>query len=195
LQLQPHFLFNALHTVSGLVRAGEPQAAISTLAGLSELLRYALDSTSAPEVSLGEELDAVRQYLAIQELRFGQRLSVRLDVAAETLPARLPRLLLQPLVENAVRHGAGASGGAAWLELMAARRDGKLAIAIRNSARGGESAREVAGQGRGIGLPNTRARLDQIYGRGYALHTRHLGDRFELTLELPWLAAAEVPAG
>ena len=191
LQLQPHFLFNALHTVAGLVRGGEAQGAITTIATLSELLRYSLDSSSAPEVTLGDELEMVRKYLAIQELRFGERLAVRLDVTPETLAARVPRLLLQPLVENAVRHGAATIAGPAWLELAAQRRDGRLAISIRNSTREAAPSTQAS---HGIGLANTRARLEQLHGRGFTLQTRRLADRFELELELPRATAAAAGA-
>jgi len=181
-QLQPHFLFNALHTVAGLVRGGESQAAVTTIAGLSDLLRYALDSSGAPLVTLEEEMEAMRRYLAIQELRFGGRLSVTLEVDPETLHAAVPRLLLQPLVENAVRHGVAANGNAPWLRLRTRRADERLRIEIENSA----SSEPPSESGRGIGLPNTRARLAHLYGDACELDTRRMPDRFELALAIPW---------
>ena len=184
IQLQPHFLFNALHTVAGLVRGGEPQAAITTIAGLSDLLRYALDTTGSPTVTLREEMEAMRRYLAIQELRYGGRLAVTLEVDPETLAATLPRLLLQPLVENAIRHGVAMNGRGPWLTLRTSRRDGDLHVEIQNSAH--EQPNEP---GLGIGLSNTRARLAQLYGETYRLETRRLADRFELTLAIPWRPA------
>jgi two-component system, LytTR family, sensor kinase len=181
-QLQPHFLFNALHTVAGLVRGGESQAAITTIAGLSDLLRYALDSSGAPLVTLEEEMEAMRRYLAIQELRYGGRLSVTLDLDPETLHAAVPRLLLQPLVENAVRHGVATNGNAPWLRLRTRRADEQLRIEIENSA----SSEPPSESGRGIGLPNTRARRAQLYGDACELDTRRVADRFELLLAIPW---------
>lgn len=182
LQLQPHFLFNALHTVTGLIRGEEDQAAISTVAGLSDMLRYALDTSGAPEVRLGEELEIVKRYLAIERLRYRERLKVTIDVQAESVAARIPRLLLQPLIENAVRHGAAISAGSSWLELKTRRAGDSLLIEVSNRA-GGETASE---SGFGIGLKNTRARLDQLYGPSHRLSIRRLPDRFELSLTIPW---------
>jgi two-component system, LytTR family, sensor kinase len=196
-RLHPHFLFNTLHTVSSLIRAQQPAAAIRTLAGLSDLLRYALDARS-PDAELGEELEVARRYLAIQSLRFGDRLEVRIDAEADALPARVPRLLLQPLVENAVRHGAAPDGEPAWLTIEArrgapARSAGpaSLRIGIANSARGVPPAE---GEGHGIGLSATRARLEQLYGSAFHLDVRRLGDRFELALDLPFRTLADTPA-
>jgi two-component system, LytTR family, sensor kinase len=182
LQLQPHFLFNALHTVTGLIRGEEDQAAISTVAGLSDMLRYALDSSAAPEVRLSEEIEIVKRYLAIERLRYQDRLQVTLDVETGSMAARVPRLLLQPLVENAVRHGAAANAGASWLEIKTRRTGDSLLIEVSNSA-GGEAESE---RGFGIGLQNTRARLDHLYGSAHKLAIRRLPDRFELSLTIPW---------
>jgi hypothetical protein len=184
-QLQPHFLFNALHTVAGQVRAGESQSAITTIAGLSDLLRYALDTKGAPQVTLEEEMEAMRRYLAIQELRYGNRLSVTLDVEPATLQAEVPRLLLQPLVENAIRHGVATNGHAPWLKLRTRRVDNRLRIEIENSA----SAELPTERGLGIGLRNTRARLAQLYGDACQLETKREADRFELMLAIPWTPA------
>src|SRR4051812_62043 len=104
-QLHPHFLFNTLHAVSGLVRGGEMQPAVNMIAGLSELLRRALDSADEQEVPLREEVKFVELYLNIQSVRFPDRLTVRMDVAPEALDALVPNMILQPLVENAIRHG------------------------------------------------------------------------------------------
>lgn len=182
IQLQPHFLFNALHTVAGLIRANESQQAISTIAGLSDLLRYALDSSGTPVVALRDELEIVRRYLQIQELRYGHRLRVSLEVAPETLPAGVPRLLLQPLIENAIRHGVALGAGPAWLSLRTERVNGALRIEIRNSTPPGRRLED----GLGIGLRNTRARLAQLYGDAFEMDVGRLDDRFELSLDLPW---------
>ena len=186
-QLRPHFLFNALHTVSGLIRGGEPGKAISTIAGLSQMLRYALDHEGEAEVAMRDELEIARCYLEIQGLRYGERLDVTLDVAPETLGASVPRLLLQPLIENTIRHGVAVTAGHAWLSLRAARENGSLCIEIRN----GTPAAPRAGDGSGIGLRNTRARLQQLYGDGFEMQTRQLEDRFELKLGIPWRLAID----
>ncbi len=181
-QLRPHFLFNALHTVSGLIRGDERESAIATVAAVSDLLRYSLDATSAPEVPLGEELAVLRRYLDIESLRYGERLQIALDVEPAALQAQVPRLLLQPLVENAVRHGVAAMRGEARIELRAAQHQGRLRIELRNSAPpdGGRAA------GHGVGLANTRARLGHLYGAAGELATSCAGGWFELTLLLPW---------
>ena len=186
-QLQPHFLFNALHTVSGLIRGHEHQAAITTLAGLSDILRYALDAAGAPDVPLENELEVTRRYLAIQQLRFGDRLVVTLDPDPATLRALVPRLLLQPLIENAIRHGVAPSVAPSWLALRAWREESSLRLGVSNAI----SATSPEENGLGIGLRNTRARLEQMYGEDFNLETRRLDDRFELDVRIPWREAAE----
>jgi len=182
LQLQPHFLFNALHTVAGLIRGEEDKAAISTIAGLSDLLRYALDSSGTQDVKLSEEIEIVRRYLAIETLRYRERLQVTIDADVSSLDAAVPRLLLQPLVENAVRHGVAANANSSWLALKTRRDEDSLTIEVSNSA-----GIAVDGEkGFGIGLANTRARLEQIYGSAHQISIRRLPDRFELTLAIPW---------
>jgi len=181
-QLQPHFLFNALHTVTGLIRGREYEEAVTTIAGLSDLLRYALDTREGQEARLADELAATKHYLAIQELRHGDRLTVTLDVAPETLATRVPRLLLQPLVENAIRHGVAPTSAPAWLTVRASRLNGSLHIEVANSTPAGHGG----GEGLGIGLRNTRERLDGLYGDATALEVRRGDDRFEVVLDLPW---------
>jgi len=188
-QLQPHFLFNALHTVSGLIRGNENQAAISTISDLSDILRYGLDADAVQEVPLREELEVTRRYLAIQALRFGERLTITIDADPDALAAPVPRLLLQPLIENAIQHGVAPSASPSWLRVRATSHDGTLSITIHNSVR----AQPERLNGFGIGLRNARARLDQIYGDAYRLETRPLADRFELDLTLPRRSAADPP--
>jgi two-component system, LytTR family, sensor kinase len=188
-QLRPHFLFNALHTVSALIRVEQPHAAITTIAGLSELLRYTLDGSGSHLATLGEELAMIRRYLAIEELRRGAPLRVTLDVDDEATAGTVPRLLLQPLVENSLRHGLAAGTAAAWMELHARRNGDLLHIGIDNAAR----FEPHPTTGFGIGLQNTRARLAQIYGDRQRLEVRRLADRFELAITLPWQPAAAGP--
>lgn len=182
LQLQPHFLFNALHTVAGLIRGEEDQAAISTIAGLSDLLRYALDTSGTPQVRLRDELEIIKRYLAIETLRYRERLKVTIDADALSLDAAVPRLLLQPLVENAVRHGVAANANSSWLVLKTRRDGDSLAIEVSNSA----GAAADGEKGFGIGLANTRARLEQLHGPSHRLSIRRLPDRFEVSLTIPW---------
>ena len=156
LQIQPHFLFNTLHTIASLVRDGSSQAAVTMIAGLSDLLRYSLDNAGRDVVPLSEELEIIRRYLDIQQTRFSDRLHVTVDVAPETADAAVPTLLLQPLVENAIRHGSAGNVG-----VRTASEDGMLVVEIAND--GAPLARDWR-QREGVGLSSTRRRLEQLYG-------------------------------
>ncbi|MEW6210130.1 MAG: histidine kinase [Acidobacteriota bacterium] len=162
-QLHPHFLFNTLNSIVGLIRNNENQAAIRMTTELSELLRCALDSADRQEVSLSDEMEFIRRYLGIQQMRFSDRLRVEIDVADDTFEARVPSLILQPLVENAVRHGISARDQQGSLKLSARRNDGRLEINIYNDGPQLPADWRME-QHQGIGLSNTRARLDQLYG-------------------------------
>jgi two-component system, LytTR family, sensor kinase len=156
-QLRPHFLFNALNTVSCLVRAGEGQAAIRAVAALGDVLRGALRQT-APEVALREELVLAERYLDLERARSGDALSFTVEAEPETASAQVPSLLLQPLVENALKHGRDPDGRAHVL--IRAQRDGlDLRIEVRDGGSG-----PAQGAPDGIGLSNTRARLRHLYG-------------------------------
>ena len=159
MQLHPHFLFNTLNAVSSFVRT-DPEAAERMIARLGVLLRHALDGASAPEVPLEEELRILRTYLEIEQVRFEDRLRVEWDIDPDTYPARVPHLLLQPLVENAVRHGIAPYAAEGTIRIVSARRDGALHLAVRDDGigLGWPRARE------GVGLANTRTRLRQLYG-------------------------------
>jgi signal transduction histidine kinase len=155
LQIQPHFLFNTLHTIASLVRQGSSQPAVTMIAGLSDLLRYSLDNAGRNVVPLSEELEIVRRYLEIQQTRFSDRLRVTVDADADTRDAAVPTLLLQPLVENAVRHGDATTVG------VRSRRDGEtLVIEIEND---GAPLPRNWQQREGVGLSSTRRRLEQLY--------------------------------
>jgi two-component system, LytTR family, sensor kinase len=157
-QLHPHFLFNALNTVSAYVRT-DPDAAERMIARLSELLRHALSSPGSHEVPLAEELRVARAYLEIEQVRFEDRLRVRWDVDPEAYEAAVPHLILQPLVENAIRHGIAPRAAEGTLAITAARRNGTLHLEVRDDGVG--LPPEAA---EGVGLANTRARLHQLYG-------------------------------
>lgn len=157
MQLQPHFLFNTLHTVATLVE-DDPKLARRMIAQLGDFLRLTLEENGAELVTLGRELEFTRAYLSIEELRFQDRLQVHYSLAPETLSARVPYLILQPLVENAILHGLAPSANCGRLELCAEQREGRLRIEVRDD--GGK----LASTNEGLGLANTRARLTQIYG-------------------------------
>jgi two-component system LytT family sensor kinase len=171
MQLQPHFLFNALHTIGQLIRTRQDDTAVAVVAGLGDLLRRVLDGATAQEVPLKQELEFITSYLEIEQIRFRDRLEVRVDVPPETLDARVPHLILQPLVENAIRHGIGPRAGGGRVCVSAWRVGRKLHLAVwDDGSRLGETigaagaSNEEGQEGRGLGLANTSARLRQLYG-------------------------------
>lgn len=159
-QLQPHFLFNALQAAAGLARR-DPEAAHRTLVRLGDLYHELLATGGRQVVPLERELDFLEGYLAIERLRFGDRLTVEVDVAAEARRARVPRLVLQPIVENALRHGIGPRVGPGRVEVRAARENGALTLEVVDDGIG-PGAVEDGSEGRGLDL--TRRRLAALYG-------------------------------
>ena len=185
MQLHPHFLFNTLNAISVLVRKGDNPAAVSMIAGLSELLRLALDRSGAQEVTLEEEVHLLDRYLAIEKIRFGERLRVTVDVPPEALDARVPNLVLQPLVENAIRHGIAPVLEAGRLDIRADVAGDRLRVRIVDDGAGlnGGPARHSGG---GVGLRNTRERLSRLYGEKFRLELIPGRDRgTEAVLEIP----------
>jgi signal transduction histidine kinase len=162
-QLHPHFLFNTLHTISALMHR-DTVAADDMLARLSDLLRLSLERTGTQQVTLKEELDFLLKYLEIERTRFGDRLVVRVDIEPETLDAAVPNLLLQPLVENAIRHGIARKVGGGLLEIRAAREDEGLCLLVRDTGPG-LSAAKLSALNTGVGLTNTRSRLEELFPR------------------------------
>jgi signal transduction histidine kinase len=162
LQLHPHFLFNTLNSISALIHT-DVELADRMIARLGDLLRLALQHFGAEEVPLREELEFLLSYLEIEQARLGPRLSFDLDVEPGTVEARVPTLLLQPLVENAIRHGVGARPGPGRVEVRARREAGWLRLEVRDSGPGLTSGEPAEG----VGLSNTRARLGRLYGDEY----------------------------
>jgi sensor histidine kinase YesM len=164
MQLHPHFLFNTLHAISTLMHR-DVDAADRMIARLSDLLRLALDNEGVQEVTLKQELELLERYLEIEQTRFRDRLKVEMSIEPEVLDARVPNLILQPIVENAIQHGIAPRRGQGRIEIDARRTNGTLAISVRDDGRG-----IVNGEGgaikEGVGLSNTRARLLQLYGAG-----------------------------
>lgn len=164
MQLNPHFLFNTLHAISSLMHK-DVEAADRMIARLSDLLRYALESTHAHEVPLRQELDFLDRYLEIEQTRFGQRLTVQKQIDPQTLNARVPNLVLQPLVENAIRHGIERQAKPGQIQLRAERVGEQLRLEVADNGAGFQNR-----DGReGVGLSNTRARLQQLYGNAQQL--------------------------
>jgi LytS/YehU family sensor histidine kinase len=166
MQLQPHFLFNTLNTIAELVH-DDPDAADRMITGLSDLLRRTLELGPTQEIPLAAELALLDQYLDIQRARFGDRLRVTFAVAEDAKRAAVPVLLLQPLVENAIRHGLGERLSAGHIDIAAERRDGRLIVTVADDGTG--SAANTAGPQERVGLGNTRARLEALYGPGHRL--------------------------
>src|SRR5580692_4520353 len=183
-QLNPHFLFNSLNAVSTLVLDGNAPAATRMLAQIGDLLRTSLDNEVTAEVTLSQELAFTEGYLAIEQTRLGQRLQVDLAISSETLDALVPSMLLQPLVENAVRYGVAPLIEGGWIAIKTALDADRLRIVIANSGRRGE--REQKKNGNGIGLGNTAERLKTLYGANFAfsLGWPEAGG-CEVVLELP----------
>jgi two-component sensor histidine kinase len=160
MQLNPHFLFNSLHSVSALMHQ-DVDAADRMIVRLSDLLRAALENSDAQEVTLRAELKFLQSYLEIEKIRFGQRLTVQTKIPADLLDARVPNLILQPLVENAIRHGIEPHAKPGHIELHAQRLNGELMLVVCDNGAGVSDAAMVS---EGIGLSNTRARLRTLYG-------------------------------
>jgi LytS/YehU family sensor histidine kinase len=165
MQLQPHFLFNTLHAISTLMQR-DVAAANRLIVRLSDLLRLTLEHAGEQVVSLQKELELLEQYLEIQRTRFQDRLTVRMDIDPETLDAQVPCLILQPLVENAVRHGIAPLSRPGRIEIRAHRQNGTLRLEVCDNGVGLKADEESH---QGIGLGNTRARLAQLYGAAQAL--------------------------
>ncbi|MBV9267034.1 MAG: histidine kinase [Acidobacteriaceae bacterium] len=193
MQLQPHFLFNTLNTITVLVRQNKGLLAEEMLAGLSDLLRCVLEDVEAQEVPLRRELEYLRIYLSIQQVRFQDRLKVEILADPATLDAAVPQMALQPIVENAIRHGIGARSSAGKLDIRVSRSEGDLIIEIEDDGPGFSPVANSSGNG--IGLPNTRARLEQLYGDRARLS---MSNRAEggavVTMTIPYHLAPDVPA-
>ncbi|HJU87805.1 MAG TPA: histidine kinase [Gemmatimonadaceae bacterium] len=165
-QIRPHFLFNALHTIGQLWRSGRSDDADALLDHLGSLFHRVQTSTAQLQIPLADELEMVKDYLAIEEGRFRDRLRAEVHATPEALDCLVPPLLLQPLVENAVRHGISVVSTAGIVEVSAAVQDGRLLVTVRDDGPGLGAASHSSGTG--TGLRNTRERLEQLAGNGSA---------------------------
>lgn len=164
MQLQPHFLFNTLHAISTLME-DDLKAARRMIARLSELLRLTLENAGQQKVPLRQELDALERYLEIEQIRFQDRLDVQMKIEPKALVALVPNLLLQPIVENAIRHGIAPSSNAGEIEISAERRNGHLILQVRDNGAGIAAGALTEG----VGLTNTKTRLQQLYAEDFNL--------------------------
>ena len=191
-QIHPHFLFNTLHAISALVHR-DPERADAMIERLSDMLRVTLSTVGRQEVTVGQELEFLRAYLDIEQVHFGSRLRVSVDVDPEVLDALVPNLVLQPLAENALRHGLAPVAGGGSVQITA-RRDGD--VLVLRVADDGRGLRDPAPGGHGLGLSNTRARLHALHPRTASLTVEgRPGGGVQVTVRLPFcVAAAERPA-
>lgn len=190
MQLNPHFLFNTLHAINTLV--GPDQKDVRRMVTrLSELLRRVLDEEAPQEIPLSEELDMLRDYLEIQQIRFQDRLDVSIDVPTETQEAHVPYLILQPLAENAIKHGAGRVRGTGRIAIEGRREENRLVLRVRDNGPGLDENFEP-----GIGLRNVEARLEGLYGDDYDLRVESAedGSGTTATLQLPYHTGADLYA-
>ncbi len=162
-QLHPHFLFNTMNTISVLIREERSKEAVRLISELSTLLRVSLDQQRASEVTLAQEMDFLRSYVEIQEARFPDRLEYREDVSSEALAARIPNLILQPLVENAILHGIAGKADGGRVEVIGRLENGLLSVQVKDDGPGFRNAAQ-GGFVEGIGLSNTRERLKRMFG-------------------------------
>lgn len=161
-QLRPHFLFNTMNTISVLVREGKNDEAVTLIARLSSLLRLSLDNTRVQEVTLRQEMDFLALYIEIQRARFSDRLAVDIAIEPAAMEARIPNLLLQPLVENAIIHGVAPKAGPGRVTVSGRVAEGQLHLEVSDDGPGlGDGSKRAK---EGIGLTNTRERLEKIYG-------------------------------
>jgi two-component system, LytTR family, sensor kinase len=194
-QLQPHFLFNTLNAISTLILDERAQDARKMIALLADLLRNTIEAPDTHHVALSEELLLVDQYLAIEQVRLGNRLRVRRDYASQASNASVPRLLLQPLVENAIHHGIAprTEGGEI---LISSRVDGDtLTLRVINDCPAFGKTTANGNRPGGVGIANTRLRLEKLYGMGQRLEaTQPQPGRFEVTLSIP-MVPLDAPGG
>ncbi len=189
LEMQPHFLFNALHSVSALIDS-DPAAANDTLVLVSDMLRHAVETARVQEVPLREELRTLRLYTQIQQVRFGDRLRLNWQIGDETLDSAVPHMLLQPLVENAIKHGVEAHSNAGRIEIGARREGNNLRLTIRDDGPG--YGKPSPRRGSGMGLANVRSRLAQLHPENHAFE---VGDAPEggaqVVIQLPFALLSE----
>ena len=186
MQLHPHFLFNTLHSISALVHK-DPEAADRMIARLGDFLRLTLENSGTQEVTLQKELEFLQCYLEIERIRFQDRLTTRMEIDSRSLDSRVPNLILQPIVENALRHGIAPRSTPGRIEISAKRNNGCVRIEVKDNGPGISAISATNGRFReGLGLTNTRARLERLYGEAHRFELAndpHGG--LTVTLEIP----------
>jgi LytS/YehU family sensor histidine kinase len=190
-QLQPHFLFNTLNAISSLVVSKQPERATEMIAKLAALLRNTLSFPEAHLLTFREELAVTEEYLSIEQVRFGPRLAVSLSVSPEASEAQVPRFLLQPIVENAIRHGIARCPNGGEVSITASVAGGQLRIDIENDRT--EGLLQSGDERNGLGLMNTKTRLEKLYGeRGSVTVTTPRNNRFLVSIQFPLTTASSI---
>jgi len=183
-QIEPHFLFNTLNGIAGLIREERNDAAVTMLAALSDFLRHSLQDSSQ-QVSLAEELEFLHKYLDIEKMRLGDRLKLAIDVPSELLSAKVPSLILQPMVENSIKHGISKRVAGGQIRLSAARQNGTLNVCIYNDGPGLPAEWESTSAG--IGIVNVRSRLEALYGNCFVFRMENESpEGVQVTLSVPY---------
>ena len=195
MQLQPHFLFNTLNAIAVLIYR-QPEAAEQMVTQLSEMLRISLDRVGVQEVTLRQELEFLGKYLEIERTRFQERLRVEVRVEPSALGACVPNMILQPIVENAVRHGIAPRSGGGRIEISARREGGLLHLAVSDDGRGADEPVEALAARGGLGLANTRGRLSGLYGDRHSFALRSsAGLGMTVTITIPYREGGEAADG
>ncbi len=188
MQIHPHFLFNTLHSISSLVLEDPPRAN-SMIARLGDFLRLTLEHSDEQMVTLKQEIEFLRCYLEIEQVRFADRLSVDFSIEPTTLSATVPHLILQPLVENAIQYGIAPHATAGWIRVEARRVDGLLRLEVKDSGPGIETSSSSV-EKQGVGLSNVRARLKQNYGTEFRFEIVNVPEGgLAVLLEMPFQQA------
>lgn len=188
LEMQPHFLFNALHSVSALIQS-DPSAANDTLVLVSDMLRHAVETARIQEVALRDEIATLRLYTQIQQVRFGERLRLSWDVEDDVLDAAVPHMLLQPLVENAIKHGVEVRSNAGRILVSGRRRGRTLLLSIQDDGPGYRAP--TTRHGSGLGIANVKSRLLQLYGEKQSFSVADApGGGTLVTIEIPFVRIA-----
>jgi len=187
MQLHPHFLFNTLHSISALLNK-DAEAARKMITRLGDFLRLTLENSGSQEVTLRQEMEFLSCYLEIERIRFQDRLVTHMDVAQQTLDAKVPNLILQPIVENAIRHGIAPRSTQGLIEIEAKQRNGTLRIQVRDNGPGLSAHRTSENVfKKGLGLANTETRLEQLYGPAHSFSLSNNPDGgLIVTLEIPF---------
>ena len=178
MQLNPHFLFNSLHSVASLIRTDQKKDAINMIGGIGELLRDAIDADDQHLVAVQEELNFVKKYLSIEQIRFKDKLRIEYEINDNTLTSKVPRFILQPVVENALKHGLKDVEKDALLKIETRRVNGWININVSDNGKGFQEEGVVD---HGLGLTNTRKRLENLYGENFEFSIRSMDSQIDGT--------------